>query len=143
MAMKPRPSRWLSIPDVTDIVLQRSNKVADRLKKLPRRYQVQHVRRLVARAERRDDQRITKRVSGDIYVRLDAVESLLPVDVATVTRLEVDVVMVAKENRKIWKHVGGHGAQLRDHAKRLCKVEQKAAILARAQAELAAVDIND
>lgn len=139
----PRRSRWLSISDVTDIVLQRSNKVAEKLLKLPRRYQVQHVRRLVIRAERRDEQRITKRVSGDIYVRFDALESLLPVDVATVTRLEVDVVKVATETRKIWRHVGGHGVQLREHTKRIAKVEKKQEILARMQAELQAVDAAD
>lgn len=140
--MKPRP-RWLSIPDVTDLVLARSNKIAERLRKLPRRYQVQHVRRLVLRAERRDESKMTKRHGGDIFVRLDALESLLPVDAATITTLEVDVVKVADETRKIWRHVGGHGAQLRDHAKRLTKVEKKTAILARAQAELAAVDTDD
>lgn len=141
--MKPRRSRWLSISDVTDIVLQRSNKVAERLRKLPRRYQVQHVRRLVLRAERRDDARITKRVSGDIYVRLDAVEALLPVDVATITGLELGQQQLAGETRKLWRHVGSHGSTLRDHAKRISKVEKKAEILARAQAELAAVDLAD
>lgn len=141
--MKPRPHRWLSIPDVTDLVLARSNKVAERLKKLPRRYQVQHVRRLVLRAERRDESKLTKRHGGDIYVRFDAIESLLPVDAATITKLEVDVVKVAAENRKIWRHVGGHGVQLREHDKRLGKVEKKTEIIARLQAELAAVDLSD
>ena len=141
--MRPRRSRWLSIPDVTDIVLQRSNKVAERLKKLPRRYQVQYVRRMVKRAERRDEARLTKRVSGDIYVRFDAVETLLPVDVASLTSLEVGQAHHASQIRKLWRTTGGQGATLRDHAKRLSKVEKKAAILAKAQADLAAVDLTD
>lgn len=139
----PRRTRWLSIPDVTDIVLQRSNKVAERLKKLPRRYQVQYVRRMVKRAERRDDARLTKRVSGDIYVRLDAIETLLPVDVASLTSLEVGQAHHASQIRKLWRSAGGHGATLREHEKRIGKVEKKAEILARAQAELAAVDLCD
>ena len=141
--MKPRPHRWLSIPDVTDLVLARSNRVAERLKKLPRRYQVQHVRRLVLRAERRDEVKLTKRHGGDIYVRFDALENLLPVDSATITKLEVDVVRVAADNRQIWRHVGGHGTQLRDHAKRLTKVEKKTELIAKLQAELAAIDMAD
>lgn len=137
---RARRSRWLSIADVTDVILQRSNRAAARLQKLTRRHQIQHVRRLVLRAERRDDQRITKRVSGDIYVRFDALEALLPLDVASVTRLEVDVVKVASETKKIWRHVGGHGAQLRDHSKRIGKVEKKQELFARFQAELQAID---
>lgn len=125
---KPRPSRWLSIPDVTDIVLQRSNKVAERLRRLSRREQLRSVRRMVQRAERRDDTRITKRVAGDVYVRLDAVEALLPVDVATVTRLELDVVNVASETKRLWKHVGSHGSRLREHDKRISAVEEEQAL---------------
>jgi hypothetical protein len=141
--LKPRATRWLSISDVTDIVLQRSNKVADRLRKLDRRYQVQHVRRLVLRAERRDEEQITKRVSGDIFVRFTAVESLLPIDAATITSLEIGQVKQATETRKLWRHVGSHGATLREHEKRMRKVERKQEILARAQAELMAVEAED
>lgn len=141
--MRPRRDRWLSIADVTDIVLQRSNKVAEQIRKLPRRYQVQHVRRLVLRAERRDEEQITKRISGDIYVRLAAVELLLPVDVATITNLELGQRNQATETRKLWRHVGSHGSALREHEKRLRKVEKKQVILARAQAELVAVDASE
>lgn len=122
--MKPR-IRWVSIPEVTDIVLARSNKVAHRLRSRPRRSQLQAVRRLVVRAEQRDDTRITKRVSGDIFVRFDALESLLPADAETVTRLEVDVAEVAGETRKIWKHVGAHGHKLREHARKIQNLEEE------------------
>jgi hypothetical protein len=120
--------RWLSIPDVTDLVLGRTNKVAERLKTRSRKRQLEAVRRMVARAESRDDNRITKRMSGDIYVRLDAIENLLPADSATVTRLEVSVVKAADETRKIWRHVGAHGTRLRDHDKRIKTLEEEQAL---------------
>ncbi len=117
--------RWLSIPDVTDLVLGRTNKVAERLKTRSRKRQLEAVRRMVLRAERRDEHRITKRLSGDIYVRFDALESLLPADAATGTRLEVSVGKAADETRKIWRHVGAHGSRLRDHDKRIQTLEEE------------------
>lgn len=130
---RPRPHRWVSIPDVTDIVLQRSNKVAEKLRTRPRRAQLQAVRRMVLRAERRDETRITKRVSGDIYVRFDAVEALLPADAASITRLEVGQVQLTAETRKLWRAVGGQKQEIRNHETRLQKVEETQQHLAAAE----------
>lgn len=121
--------RWASIPDITDLVLGRTNKLAERLKSKSRRAQLQAVRRLVKRAERRDEVRITKRLSGDIFVRLDAVESLLPADAATVTRLEVAVTQVVAENRRIWTRLGAQSAKLREHDQKIGIVTEKQDIL--------------
>jgi hypothetical protein len=131
--------RWLSIPDVTDLVLGRTNKVAERLKNRSRKRQLEAVRRLVTRAEQRDDVRITKRLSGDIYVRFDAIESLLPADAATVTRLEVSVIQAADETRKIWRHVGAHGTRLRDHDKRIQTLEEEQALTSKYLADLSEI----
>lgn len=135
--------RWLSIPDVTDLVLGRTNRVAERIRARPRRSQLQAVRRLVLQVERRDEVRISKRVPGksgtEIMVRLDAVESLLPSDAAAVTRLETDLVSVATENKKIWRHVGAHGARLRDHEKRIQTLEEEQELTTKYLADLNAI----
>lgn len=123
--MKPRRDRWVSIPDVAEQVLKRTNKIAERLKDKPRRAQLQAVRRLVLRAERRDEVRLTKRVSGDIYVKFDAIESLLPTDAETVTRLEVAAVEQAQQTRHIRRQLGDTNSRVRDHEKRIKTLEEE------------------
>lgn len=124
-APRIRRDRWLSIPDVADIVLNRTNRVATELKGKPRKRQLEAVRRLVARAERRDDTRLTKRIGRDIYVRFDALESLLPADVETVTRLEVAVIDIAAKTKQTARTVNGHGSMLRSYGQRLSTLEEE------------------
>jgi hypothetical protein len=133
-------AQWLSIPDVTDQILQRSNRFARRIAGKGRRAQLQAVRRLVVRAERRDEERFTKRLGKEIYVRAEAVESLLPDDHETLTRVEQHVQDHAKVIKRISVLQSGHGNRLRDHAKRLDILEKKQALLTRFQADLAALE---
>jgi hypothetical protein len=123
--VRHRRARWLSIPDVADVMLQRTNRIAERLKRKSRKRQLETVRRMVVRAELRDEVRITKRIGRALYVRFDALESMLPADVETVTRLEVAVIDAAKKTKQIQRHVNGHGSVLRDHSKRIRTLEEE------------------
>lgn len=136
----PKRTRWLSIPDVVDQVLKRSNGFADRIRSRSRKTQVQAVRRLVVRAEQRDEERFTKRIGHEIYVKAESLEALLPDEHETVTRLEGKVEDHAHVIRQIREHQIGHGTKLRDHDKRLVKVEKKQELFAKFQAELVAID---
>lgn len=134
--MRPRRTRWLSISDVLEQILQRSNRFARRIASRPRASQLKAVRRLVLRAEQRDDVRLTKRLGREILVRVDALDSLAPADHETVTRLSLDLVEVARSTKQLRIQQNGQALTLRDVQKRLTKVEQKAGLLA----QIAALD---
>lgn len=136
MKAKPRRSKWLSIPEVLEQVLQRSNGFAKRIALRKRAAQLKAVRRLVARAERRDETRLTKRHGREILVKVDALDLLAPADQATITRLEIDLTEVAKSTKQLRIQQNGQAVTLRDHAKRLGKVEERTKLLA----QLAALD---
>lgn len=136
----PKRTRWLSIPDLVTQILKRTNKFAESIRPKSRKVQVQAVRRLVKRAERRDEERFTKRIGREIYVKAESVEALLPDNYETVTRLEAKVEDHAHHIRQIRDHQTGHGTRLREHDRRICKVEKKQELFAKFQAELIALD---
>lgn len=131
---------WLSIPDVTDQILKRTNRFARRIAAKSRRCQLQAVRRLVVRVERRDEQSFTKRLGKEIFVRAEAVEALLPDDHETLTKVEEHVQKHAKEIKRISVLQSGQGHRLRDHGKRIERLEKKQELLAKFQADLAELD---
>jgi hypothetical protein len=133
-------AQWLSIPDLTDQILKRTNRFARRITGRSRRCQLQAVRRLVALAEKRDEQRFTKRLGKEIFVKAEAVEALLPDDHETLTKVESTVQTHAKEIKRISVLQSGHGYRLREHAKRIETLEKKQALLAKFQADLAELD---
>jgi hypothetical protein len=137
--MRARRSRWLSIPDVLEQILQRSNRFARRIAQRPRASQLKAVRRLVLRAEQRDDVRLTKRLGREILVRVDALDALAPADQETVTRLSLDVLEVVRSTKQLRVQQNGQAVELREVKKRLGKVEKRAALLA----ELAALNGAD
>jgi hypothetical protein len=138
--MKPRRSRWISVPDLTDQILKRSNKFATRISTRSRRLQLQAVRRLVAKAEERDEERFTKRVGREIYVRLDAVEALMPVEYETLTRLEVGLDAVAHVTRENRLKLNGQNMVLKEHGQRIGKLEEKQKLTAKFIADIQALD---
>lgn len=127
---RPRRSRWLSIPDVLEQILQRSNRFARRIAQRPRASQLKAVRRLVLRAEQRDDVRLTKRLGREILVRVDALDSLAPADQETVSRLSLEVTEVVRSTKQLRIQQNGQAITLRAVEKRLGKVEQKTKLLA-------------
>ncbi len=140
MTVRGSRAQWLSIPDLTDQILKRTNRFARRIAGKSRRCQLQAVRRLVVRAERRDEERFTKRLGKEIFVRAEAVEALLPDDHETLSRVEGKVLEHAREIRRISSAQNGQGARLRDHAKRLEIVEKKQQLFAKFQEDLAALE---
>ncbi len=134
--MRARRSRWLSIPDVLEQILQRSNRFAKRIASRPRASQLKAVRRLVLRAEQRDDVRLTKRLGREILVRVDALDALAPADQETVTRLSLDLVEVVRSTKQLRIQQNGQALSIREVQKRLTKVEQKTKLLV----QLAALD---
>lgn len=136
-ARRPKRCRWYSIPDVLEQILKRTNKFARRIAGKPRRQQLQAVRRLVMRAERRDESRLTKRLGREIYVKAEAIEELLPDEHTSLGRLESQLVEVASFTKRISVLVSGQGNRLRQHEKRLATVEQKQEIAARIVTDLA------
>lgn len=131
--MRPRRQRWVSIPEVLDSLHKTYPTFAAKLSGKPRKRQLETVRRMVRRAERRDACRFTKRVDGDVYVSVDALEALLPVDVETVAVVEKGLVDLHQSHRVLQRQVNGHGAKLRDHGKRLGSIEEIQRHLADAQ----------
>lgn len=120
MGMKPRRHRWLSIAEVAAKLLELYPKLATK----PQKRRLETVRRMVRRAERRDAARFTKRAGRDLYVSVDALSSLLPVDASMIDRLEVAVARLHGEHRQLAARVNGHGSKIRNLEKRADKTEQ-------------------
>lgn len=129
MKARSRRSRWLSIPEVLEQILMRSNRFAKRIASRGRRAQLQAVRRLVIRAERRDDMRLTKRLGRDILVKVDALDLLAPADQETVTRLSLELTEVVRSTKQLRTQQNGQALTIREHEKRLEKVERKTDLL--------------
>ncbi len=107
--MKPRRHRWLSIAEVATKLAEIFPKLATK----PQKRRLEAVRRMVRRAERRDAARFTKRSGRDLFVSVDALSSLLPVDASMIDRLEVAVARLHQEHRLLAKRVNGHGSEIR------------------------------
>ncbi len=125
MNRPPRRTRWLSIPALAELMAKRTSAVAEELKTKSRKRQLETIRRMVDQVERRDETRLTKRIGRAVYVRFDALESLLPVDVETVTRLEVAVVDVVAETKHIVRIQKDHYSRLREHGRRIRSLEEE------------------
>lgn len=128
---------WVSIPEILAGLPKNYPELAARLAGKPRKRQLEAVRRLVYRAERRDSERYTKRVDGDIFVRVDSVESLLPADVAKLGEVVESIQNLHQSQRGLQRQVNGYGAKLRDHEKRIATNEEITRHLGEAQAALA------
>lgn len=102
------------MPEVLENLSQKYPAFAKKVEGRPRKRQLEIVRRLVRRAERRDSWRFTKRVDGDLYVSLNALEALLPVDVETLSSVERSVDALNEKHRALQRQVNGQGSQLRE-----------------------------
>jgi hypothetical protein len=137
--VRPRRQRWISIPEVLESLAKNYPAFVAKLEGKPRKRQLEVVRRLVRRAERRDACRFTKRVDGDIFVNVDTLESLLPVDVEKVAAVERDVENLHERHRGLERRVNGHGSKLRDHDKRLALLEAEQQLTSKYLADLQAI----
>ncbi len=117
---RPRRQRWLSIGEVAERLAQLYPKLGDKTRKR----RLEAVRRLVRRAERRDSTRFTKRAGRDLYVSVDALSSLLPVDVARLDSIDASLADLHQRHRQLAARVNGHGSKLRDLETRMAKAEE-------------------
>ena len=138
-APRPRRSRYISIPEVLEQLPKRYPKLWAELEPLSRKRQLERVRRLVQRAQRRDGWRFTKRVGRELYIKVDALAALDPpaadVAAAVVSGLED----LHQRHRGLQRKVNWHSAKLRDHDQRLDNQEDKQRALTELGAALAKV----
>lgn len=111
--------RWLTTSELGDALAAKSPRVA----KLSRRRRAEYARRLVERAERIESVRCSKREGRRMLVSVSALAYLLPSDVGTVDRLDVEFGKLAQNQRALRRQVRGHAVLISDHAKRLKIVE--------------------
>lgn len=108
--MKPRRSRWLSIAEVVVRLIERDPRLAAR----PRKRQLECARRLVRRVERRDSTRLTRRAGRELFVNVDALSSLLPIDVARLHGIDASLADLHQRHRQLERRVNGHGSKIRE-----------------------------
>lgn len=113
------------MPEVLKRLLVAYPDFAERLAGKPHRSQVQATRRLVRRVERRDECLITKRHGGVLYLKLDALESLVPEGADVLTAVEKNLSDLHRSHRELVRRVNGHGSVLRVHGQDLKKLAQK------------------
>lgn len=123
--MSPRRDRWLSFSEIGELMVKHRPVLAN-LSKADRR---QYVRRVVKRAERRDEVRYTKRVGRALFVSRNALEHLLPYNGETISELERGQAAIRQNQALQERQLNGHGSRLREHSKRLSVLEEKQAAL--------------
>lgn len=123
--MRPRRDRWLSFTEIGELMVKHRPTLAN-LSKADRR---QYVRRVVQRAERRDEVRYTKRVGKALFVSRNALEHLLPYNAEAISELERGQADLRQKQDLQERQLNGHGSRLRDHSKRLGILEAKHAAL--------------
>lgn len=131
--MRPRRQRWISVPEVLENLSQKYPAFAKKVEGRPRKRQLEMVRRLVRRAERRDAWRFTKRVDGELFVSLNALEALLPVNAESLSKIERDQDALDEKQRTLQRQVNGHGSKIRELEQRVQNLEEIQEHLATAQ----------
>lgn len=128
--MNPRRDRWLSLVEVASIMKLTQPKREER-----RRY----VRRAIRRAEERDGCSYTKRVGKCLYVSVMALETLMPYDAETFTRLGRSVADMAQIQREHGRQINGHGSRIRAVEKTTKNLLERDAAVSRALEAIGAV----
>jgi hypothetical protein len=119
--MSARRERWLSLIEVAE----RIAKVDQRMVKLTVRRRRERALRFVRKLERRYGELYSKRDGREVVISQSALEILLPDDIATVGRLEQNLVILKRQHLTLQKQVNGHGAKLREHGGRIGRLETK------------------
>jgi hypothetical protein len=138
----PRPERWLPMAEVLDRLLAAEEEHASgappepsALSLKPRKRQIEYVRRMVRRVERRETWRVTKRIGPYIYVSTRALEFLLPEGITTTSERKLE--NLHHSHRDLMRRVNGYGSKLRDLQNRLTIVEEIQQHIADSQAAIA------
>lgn len=124
--------RWLTTSELGDALATKFPKVA----RMTRWNRAQYARRLVERAERLESVRCTKRAGRRLLVSVNALAFLLPSEVATVDRLDIEFGKLAQNQRALRRKVSELSSTVGDHENRLVTTEKRVRLLR----ELAALD---
>lgn len=138
--MRPRRSRWLSVGDVLPRLIDAYPKFAKKIEGKSRDYQLRAVHRLVRKAEKLHECRVSKRVGRALYVSVDALESLVPERVDVLTTVEKNLADLHESHRDLVKRVNGHGSELRRHGQQLNNLTEKQRETTRYLAKMSALD---
>ncbi len=107
--MRPRRDRWLSLLEVADLLARELPRIGTLSRKRRREY----VLRLVRRVEKRDEDRISKRVGRCWYVSRNAVDALQRWEPEALSELEKAVEHLHAKSKEQDRRINGHGSRLR------------------------------
>lgn len=117
--------RWLTTSELGDALAATSPKVAA----LSRWGRAQYARRLVERAERLESVQCTRRNGRRVLISVNALSFLLPADVATLDRLDIEFGKLAQNQRALRRKVSQLNDVADNHEKRLVTTEKKVRLL--------------
>ncbi len=106
--MSPRRDRWLSLLEVADLLAREIPRIAQ----LSRKARRQHVLRLVRRCERRDGERLSKRVGREWFVSRNGVDALQKWEPEALTELQREVAHLHQKQRDQQRQINGHGSRI-------------------------------
>ena len=121
--------RWLTTAELGRALVERF----PNLVRLNAKRRNEHALRLVRRAERLETVRYTKQVGKHVMVSVRAVEALLPVDEATIERLDTQFGRMNHEHRRF-------RGRLNRHEQRIAILEEKEAARREYEAKCSAID---
>jgi uncharacterized membrane-anchored protein YjiN (DUF445 family) len=111
---RPRRDRWLSLLEVATLL----DEHAPRLAQLSRKRRREHVLRLVRRVERRDGERLSKRVGREWFVSRNAVDALQRWEPEALSELERSVAHLHAKTKQHDRQLNAHGSKLRELAEK-------------------------
>jgi len=112
--MTRRKDRWLSLLEVADLLAREIPRIAE----LSRKRRREHILRLVRRCERRDGERMSKRVGREWFVSRNAVDALQRWEPEALSELQRSVEHLHAKTREHGRRINAHGSKLRELAEK-------------------------
>jgi hypothetical protein len=125
--MTPRKDRWLSLLEVANLLARAIPRLSEMTVKRRREY----ILRLVRRVERRDDERISKRVGREVFVSRNAVDALQKWEPEALSELQRSVAHLHEKSKEHTRRINDHGSKLRELAEKQRLADQYIAGMAR------------
>ncbi|HEY3496023.1 MAG TPA: hypothetical protein VGK73_15100 [Polyangiaceae bacterium] len=119
--MSPRRDRWLSLLEVANLLARELPRLAELSRKSRRR----HVLRIVQRCERRDGERLSKKIGREWFVSRNAVDALQKWEPEALTELQREVAHLHQKAREQQRQMNGYGSKLREHGSKIGVLEEK------------------
>jgi hypothetical protein len=125
--VSPRRDRWLSLLEVADLLARTIPRLAAMSRKRKREYVLRNVRRV----ERRDGERISKRVGRECFVSRNSVDALQQWEPEALTELQRAVSHLHQKTRDHDRQIRSHGSKLRELAEKQRLADQYLSGMAR------------